>query len=639
GASTLAVAPIVKANSAGNRTEVGDIMFSNAANWFFDPTERLDEEFSFTQTLFRDLDGATQGALFKLSDGTPPPELEVGYVGSATAGSGAQKRSDLLTTALHEIGHHLGVTNQFAAAKDEWSDNDYDLPGSLMRGGTAAARSNDGFGHLAGPSQLLLQPGLNAGTRILPSATDVFSAVAVSGWPAVGLKRQDFIAASGGNTWSAANWMGNYYPGETTDAYIRSRDFNPTVELVRNSTARNLFVGEDDNLSTNAYTLTVGETLEADGFNTDVYVNPGGQVIADQVLVKNGADLRNYGGHIVASGLTVQKSSALVGRTSTATVGVSESFVNDGTVIAQSGQLLIGGAATIWDLDGENDGGSLNATSGDIGFQMISPLHDPISGSVTVGAGHILASSQPFVFDSGARIYLHGGSTAGDAAKLNVNTTLVGNNAVMNVDGLAQVNAPFNMLAATVNLDAQAELELGYDAILTGSSFNMGAGATAAFEASTRITDSSFGASGAGSVKFNGETELYGGTVTVGGVVHQNGDVTVTLPTTIHGPGTWDMDGDDGNTVWFVNNNLTLNTARLENGANQRFDGRIELGGSGTTLSVSTGSPWTMDGRLSLQDGTAVSGSSQMSVTGELYAGSGDIDAPVAFEANSSVVV
>ncbi|MCA9240373.1 MAG: hypothetical protein KDA37_09245, partial [Planctomycetales bacterium] len=49
--------------------------------------------------------------------------------------------------------------------------------------------------------------------------------------------------------------------------------------------------------------------------------------------------------------------------------------------------------------------------------------------------------------------------------------------------------------------------------------------------------------------------------------------------------------------------------------------------------------PWTMDGRLSLQDGTAVSGSSQMSVTGELYAGSGDIDAPVAFEANSSVVV
>jgi hypothetical protein len=140
-----------------------------------------------------------------------------------------------------------------------------------------------------------------------------------------------------------------------------------------------------------------------------------------------------------------------------------------------------------------------------------------------------------------------------------------------------------------------------------------------------------------GTLHLDSITNLSGGAIQVSGGVSQNADAAVNAPTIISGAGFWDLDGTSGTSHWEVNDALTLNVARIESGSgSQVFDGRIDLNGAGTTMTVNTAGPWTMNGTLNLNSGT-LAGIAQMAVTGSISATNGKITSPTLWQSGASV--
>lgn len=116
----------------------GSIAFNsdelNTLAMFLDPTPSLNEEFRFDHRLFTDL-------------GAGPVETSRQFVGVTEA---SQKTIDLYTTAVHEIGHALGLTS-WAPYQTETGDGDIDITLAPFGGSTIPV---DGT-HLELPGALL----------------------------------------------------------------------------------------------------------------------------------------------------------------------------------------------------------------------------------------------------------------------------------------------------------------------------------------------------------------------------------------------------------------------------------------------------------------------------------------------------
>ncbi|MBN2476513.1 MAG: PEP-CTERM sorting domain-containing protein [Pirellulales bacterium] len=590
------------ATSDGRPTEarirIDTQRYGVARDWWFDPTPESHTEFDIEQTLYRDLTGVQQADWFA---GSPPEVLEVGFRGSAVPGGAADGHLDILSTVIHEMGHALGLTANVAAG--EAADGDYDAPGSMVFGTNTdiLEHAPDNY-HVADRVALMCSGCGGDSLRRLPTATDVLAIAAASGWSDIDLPRQDFW---GGSNWNNGyNWEGGQPPGYLDDAFVRLQGSDPTANLSANGFAANLFVGEGDNVDTEAFKLDVANTATVDGFNSDIMIRDGGELEADRVVIQNEAEVFMAGGLLDANRVTINDGTFLTGASGgSPTVDVQTMLVNNGTIRATGDAALrlssSGGA--VWDLDGAGNG-VVEAVSGDVEF-VSGSLSDAFDGDMVVGAGHNLTIAEPWELGAGGVLDLNGGSEPADAARLAAGGLLSA------LDGRIEATGDARILP-------DVEFGSGVQVVVPGASDSLSLYGTITYE---------------------------GGSYTGAGTIYQVTEAIVSADTRID-VDVYDWDGGSGtSTTVIAGGTFTINSSRIEVGSATAdgHDGEITVFGG--SLVVHTDDPWRLDGTMTLIGG--VVGGQDLRVFGQLaaspfFAGTtSTVEADVTFEPGSTVSV
>jgi hypothetical protein len=374
--------------------------------WYFDATPLVHDEYNLQQTVFSvtptGFTGSTQNV------------MEVGYTGSALASQPAvvQNNWDLLTVALHEIGHALGMTSNVATS--EVSDGDYDVDPNFVNGANMAIQDNGSF-HLVAPLALMFPTAAGVGFRTLASATDVFSVAAAPNpdsqeWTSISLERRNFLGGADLNV--NANWLGGLAPTAATDAWVRQNNASPPfTTATANLNTRNFTVqdGSIVNTAGNRIRSIVDTTIR--GSNTILRVGTGGELEADDLFVNSGGTLR-----LLDDSNALQTNVDLQGTLDLSTGGTVEGYgnvffdvflENDGFIRGTDGKLLwFITAAGNYDLDGSGNFGVVNATEGDIMFSGTTA--EDFQGVMFVGANRTIDFTFPWVVASTGTVFLNG---------------------------------------------------------------------------------------------------------------------------------------------------------------------------------------------------------------------------------------
>jgi len=149
------------------------------------------------------------------------------------------------------------------------------------------------------------------------------------------------------------------------------------------------------------------------------------------------------------------------------------------------------------------------------------------------------------------------------------------------------------------------DLEFNASATIKGGTHVLDQNALMRFEGPTTITGGTFVTASDndldGMVAFKGSTS-WSGVVNVEGFARQVGNASVVGPTTINASRI-DLDGD-GATAWSIGNALTINTAAVDVGFSNLFDGSMTISGTFLgKLTMNLESPsthWTMRGTMDL---------------------------------------
>ena len=111
---------------------------------------------------YGEVDPNEQSAWF---GGSPPDLMEIGYRGAAKIPA-LEDQYDLFSTAIHELGHELGVNS---------SGGPWEADPAWLAGGTATIYENADEGHLAARTSLMCEGCGLQGTRRMPSAIDIMA--------------------------------------------------------------------------------------------------------------------------------------------------------------------------------------------------------------------------------------------------------------------------------------------------------------------------------------------------------------------------------------------------------------------------------------------------------------------------------
>ncbi|MCG8459139.1 MAG: hypothetical protein MI919_22925, partial [Holophagales bacterium] len=352
---------------AGSATEIdaegrpvrGWISISADLAWFYDFTPGLDEEFDMESRLFRTVHPAEVAEAF---EGSPPEVLEVAYNGPEIS---SLSGTDLLSVAVHEMGHVVGLStrvwsNPPAACTEDEAGARY-LIDPRRVGGRATAfrayRTDSGgldCGHLAlggiKACETTPVPGLSEreckahqalmwfsplpNTRSLPGTVDILAIAAVAGWQEVDLPRKFSVAP--GKWLESATWIGDRAPDSLDDVFLVNREQDVTVVVESEAFARRVVVGDSNDLTVLLDRLTVLDSLVLRDDTSSVVVDIGAELVAGRFDARPGTRVQvRFDGSIEATELTNE------GTLEGAGVVEAASLTNRGLVRSREGDLTL----------------------------------------------------------------------------------------------------------------------------------------------------------------------------------------------------------------------------------------------------------------------------------------------------------
>mgnify|MGYP002783886517 CR=1 FL=1 len=315
------------------------------------------------------------------------------------------------------------------------------------------------------------------------------------------------------------------------------------------------------------------------------------------------------------------------------------SFTNDGTITGNNagGLTFLQQSPGRMDLDGISGTGQLNmiAPFGQLTFEG-DTLADDFSGDVFMGSGALLTMN------------MSDGWTADANSTFNVSSSIVG--AAAQIDGghftfggsmnIGGSQGALRILADTT-FAASADVFVGTDDILEvdgattvlGGDYTVSQGGRIRFDGPTTVRGGTFSTftddHTDGSIDFAGPT-TWNGTVNFSGAARQLGDATVSGATVINAD-VFGMDGT-GDTVWNINNALTINADAIRSTGTNGFTGEMNIAGGffgRLTMNLHNSIAWSMLGTMNLSGDqtihvTRVAGD-RMALNGALHVTSGRV--------------
>ncbi len=451
---------------------------------------------------------------------------------------------------------------------------------------------------------------------------------------------------TGNGAWSANfSWfpIGMPLPTDIARIGIHAGAANSTVTLDQSDTVAGLQVTDGMTLELGGSQLIVNGSTLISGSNSpgkswyqsQIIVEPGlaaSELHVQDVAIQDDGLLRIVDNAVarVDGEVTLDAAGRLGGE---GTVNFTSNGVralnNNGRISFLSGDLTLNQQGTArLDLDGSGGTGWLmmNWLAEFVFTVNGTSLTDAFSGEIHMAAGCSLNMNldDPWEADASSVIsayghdnpYPQGMRIDGAPVTLSGEVNLTGNSALLRMLADAEVSS-----TATFEMNEGCHLRFEGDTDINGGSFTSATGDMAD-----------------GGVTFAGPTS-WGGTVTIDGAARQNADASVLFATAINAV-EFDMDGGGGvsPSTWNINQALAVNAERIDQdgsgGSAGTFNGTMNIAGGflgGLTVNIpEPGFYWTMAGEMNLTGDpiffmTRVAGS-RMLVSGDMNVVSGKVN-------------